>query len=306
MKIHIEKNYWSAPNVLLNNKNISLKAKWLFTYMNSKKDDWDFSLGWLCYELSEWIKAIRSGLKELEKEWFLLRKRINSLNWSFEYEWYLFIEPKPSQPHSHEGHALEGYTQNGYGNKERYKKQDIKNNIYNKEKNIKKEKESFGNTEQLENELFGNSEQLKQETIPVDENSLIQQTSEMMVVGNPDIPLKKWYQLECEVIDAITALYKSYGYFFSPGKNSIHSMRNWLRNKSNIELANQHSKTPKELLLGAIKCKFEINKWIENFVTWNENIVKLLWSFVWIYNAVKSEFEKEKIIRERKNIVFGR
>ena len=33
-----------APNELLNNKDISLKAKGLFTYMQSKPSEWSFSI----------------------------------------------------------------------------------------------------------------------------------------------------------------------------------------------------------------------------------------------------------------------
>jgi hypothetical protein len=37
-------------------------------------------------------------------------------------------------------------------------------------------------------------------------------------------------------------------------------MKHWLNEQRNIDLANKHSKTPKELLLGAIKCKFGIQQ----------------------------------------------
>jgi hypothetical protein len=60
------------------------------------------------------------------------------------------------------------------------------------------------------------------------------------------------------------------------------------------------------LLLGAIKCKFGIQQWLQGFVKWNTTVSKLIWSFEGIYNEIRWYFEKEKIIQERKNIVFGR
>ena len=55
-----------VSNELLNNENISLKAKGLFAYMLSKPDSWNFTYKGMCKQLKESESAIASGIKELK------------------------------------------------------------------------------------------------------------------------------------------------------------------------------------------------------------------------------------------------
>ena len=62
----VTKKYSMVSNELLNNENISLKAKGLFAYMLSKPGSWNFTYKGMCKQLKESESAIASGIKELK------------------------------------------------------------------------------------------------------------------------------------------------------------------------------------------------------------------------------------------------
>ena len=66
MKINIANRFGVIPNELLNNPNVSFKAKGLYAFIQSKPDDWDFSAERIATQTSDGRDAIRSALKELE------------------------------------------------------------------------------------------------------------------------------------------------------------------------------------------------------------------------------------------------
>ena len=77
-KLFIEKKYNQALNELLNNKKISLKAKGLFEYLQSKPDGWKVSEERISLQLKEGKSAIREALHELEKFGYLRRERVRN------------------------------------------------------------------------------------------------------------------------------------------------------------------------------------------------------------------------------------
>lgn len=64
-----------VPNSLLNNNEISLKAKGLFGYMQSKPEGWSFSVKLIAFQSKESIDSISAGLKELENFGYLSRDK---------------------------------------------------------------------------------------------------------------------------------------------------------------------------------------------------------------------------------------
>lgn len=74
-KIRINKraNYTVISNNVLENENLSLKAKGLFAVMWSKPDTWEYSVAGLEKQLKEGKDAINAALKELENEGYLVR-----------------------------------------------------------------------------------------------------------------------------------------------------------------------------------------------------------------------------------------
>ncbi len=69
----IRENFTQVNNSVLDCKELSLKSKWLYAFLCSKPDTWNFSYNWLSSQLQEWEKAIRTAIKELVDIWVLLR-----------------------------------------------------------------------------------------------------------------------------------------------------------------------------------------------------------------------------------------
>lgn len=89
--------YGMVPNSLLNDNKISLKAKGLFAYMQSKPDGWKFSVEMIASQCKESKSAISEGLKELEYLGYLERKKQQSGN-GFVVDYHLFFEAKGVKP----------------------------------------------------------------------------------------------------------------------------------------------------------------------------------------------------------------
>lgn len=128
-------------NDILNNKEISLSAKWLYSFLMSKPDTWNFSYAWLSYELKEWEKKIRSAVKELVNIEVLIR--IPKMRWKdFDgREWILHPWNKhknrkdPSKWLQKMEVSLLGTTRKG----NHISNTDLSNIIYTKDNNIPKE-----------------------------------------------------------------------------------------------------------------------------------------------------------------------
>lgn len=65
-----------VANEVLCNKNLSFKAKGLYTYLFSKPDTWDFSGDRIVLETVDRRKSIFSALKELEDAGYLCRNKL--------------------------------------------------------------------------------------------------------------------------------------------------------------------------------------------------------------------------------------
>ena len=92
-KILITRKYGVPPNELLNNKNISLKAKGLYAYIQSKPDNWDFSVKKMSCQLKEGVDGITAAVKELEDNGYLMRKKYQNDKGFFDMDYYLFETP---------------------------------------------------------------------------------------------------------------------------------------------------------------------------------------------------------------------
>lgn len=61
------------PNQILQSKNLSLKAKGLWVYLNSKPDGWNFSAERIAAEQNDGRESVKSALRELETAGLLER-----------------------------------------------------------------------------------------------------------------------------------------------------------------------------------------------------------------------------------------
>ena len=88
-RVEKTKDFTVMSNHHLRNKELSLKAKGLLSFMLSLPDNWDYTQKGLTYFFRDGEDAISTALKELEKEGYLTRQRIRLSNGrlgSVEYE----------------------------------------------------------------------------------------------------------------------------------------------------------------------------------------------------------------------------
>ena len=92
-KLRIKTEFAQTPNKLLKNKEVSLKAKGLYAFIQSKSNGWEFSAARISMELKEGLQSINSTLQELEESNYLERHKYqnNKGHWKIDYE--LHIEP---------------------------------------------------------------------------------------------------------------------------------------------------------------------------------------------------------------------
>ena len=101
--IRIQKtdNYTVMSNHHLRNKDMSLKAKGLMSLMLSLPPNWDYSIGGLVAICKESHTSIRSAVKELEDNNYLIRERKNNEKGYFVYEYTLYEMPQPHTGNQH-------------------------------------------------------------------------------------------------------------------------------------------------------------------------------------------------------------
>lgn len=97
-KIKIHSRYGVIPNELLNNKEVTFKAKGLYAYIQSKSEDWDFSCEKIAIQSRESIDAIKTGIKELESIGYLKRIKIHNEKGYFDTEYILYEKPMKDIP----------------------------------------------------------------------------------------------------------------------------------------------------------------------------------------------------------------
>jgi len=97
-KLIIKNRYSVIPNDLVNNPEISLRAKGLFAFIQSKPDGWDFSADRISNQTKEGLQAVISALKELEKSGYLLRERFQNEQGHWGVNYILKENPTTENP----------------------------------------------------------------------------------------------------------------------------------------------------------------------------------------------------------------
>lgn len=98
MVFRIEKNnnYTVMSNFHLRDKNISLKAKGLLSWMLSNNDDWDYSIAGIVACCKEGETTINTALKELQDNGYVEVKKImpNKESNRIHYEYFVYEYPQ--------------------------------------------------------------------------------------------------------------------------------------------------------------------------------------------------------------------
>ena len=84
-----KKNFTQISNKLLNDNNLSFKAKGLFAFMDSKPDKWNFTIKSIASQTKEGIESISSAMKELKNNGYMTYKKYKDGHGEYE----LFDEP---------------------------------------------------------------------------------------------------------------------------------------------------------------------------------------------------------------------
>lgn len=124
IRVQKTENYTVMSNNHLRNKALSLKAKGLMSLMLSLPPSWDYSIGGLVSICKESHTSIRSALKELEENRYLIRKRVNTEKGYFAYEYTLYEIPLP---HTGNQHTDKTHTGKGRAEKRTQINKDKKN-----------------------------------------------------------------------------------------------------------------------------------------------------------------------------------
>ena len=127
-------NYTVMSNHHLRNKEMSLKAKGLLSLILSLPPEWNYSLAGLCAICKESQTAMRSALKELEKNHYLVRRRTKNDKGQFEYVYIIYEIPYTENQHAGKRKARKEHTENGTQiSKEEIIKEKINKELLNKE-----------------------------------------------------------------------------------------------------------------------------------------------------------------------------
>ena len=109
-KIRNIHRFGTAPNTLLNDVEISLKAKGLYTYMDSKPETWDFTIKGIVSQLKESFDAVRGAINELETAGYLSRQQFKDEKgqWDCDYELYPdpTLNPNMGKPYRENPHTV--------------------------------------------------------------------------------------------------------------------------------------------------------------------------------------------------------
>lgn len=92
-KVEKKKNYTIMSNYNLRDKDLSLKAKGLLSFMLSLPSDWDYSLNGLCAICKEQETAIKSTVRELKRKRYLIIDKVRNNKGHFEYVYNIYEHP---------------------------------------------------------------------------------------------------------------------------------------------------------------------------------------------------------------------
>lgn len=89
-----QKGFTTVDNTVLNDTNLSWKAKGLFVYLWSQADEWDFYETEVVKHSTDGLSSLKSGLKELGQQGYLKRERKRDDKGHFkENSWILSEKP---------------------------------------------------------------------------------------------------------------------------------------------------------------------------------------------------------------------
>lgn len=180
-KLKIQSRFGIIPNSLLNDPKISWKAKWLYWYLQSKPDEWDFAVSRITHDAKDGRDGTNNGLKELEIAGYLQRSKYKNEKWQWDIEYTLFDHPNTAEEKENDEETT---TENPSWDKDETttenpstEKPSTENPSTNKKRNTKKEvskKETYINDEKINEKFLLFIEHRKQMKKPMTEIAIDQ------------------------------------------------------------------------------------------------------------------------------------
>jgi hypothetical protein len=126
-------NYTVIPNEMLNNPNLSFKAKAILSYLLSKPDRWSVYLSQLAKASTDGYESVVSGMNELIANRYVFRKPCSGAN-PGGWEYFVYDEPQAEEESPVGDSPIRDFTESGKPatNKERLGK--VSNEIKEKKK----------------------------------------------------------------------------------------------------------------------------------------------------------------------------
>lgn len=136
-KLTIKARYATIPNDLLNNADVSLKAKGLYGFIQSKPDDWNFSAERIALQTKDGKDSVKVALQELEAVGYLTRNKYqdNKGYWQIEY----ILTDTPEVGNSYGGKSNVGNS--NVGKPANNSKQELSKKDYSKQEIVKADAE---------------------------------------------------------------------------------------------------------------------------------------------------------------------
>ena len=93
-----EENFTVLDNQLLQNKELSWKARGILTYLLSLPEDWDVNTKELATHADDGITSLRNGLKELREAGYIIYKKYQDEEGKFVHEYNVYEKPHTEKP----------------------------------------------------------------------------------------------------------------------------------------------------------------------------------------------------------------
>lgn len=112
VRIEKTKDYTVMSNYHFREREMSLKAKGLLSFMLSLPDDWDYSIAGLETMLKESRSTIATTLKELEEFRYLKRNQVRENGKIIDWEYVIYEKPYPKKPDTENQDVVNQHVEN--------------------------------------------------------------------------------------------------------------------------------------------------------------------------------------------------
>lgn len=112
VRIEKTKDYTVMSNYHFREREMSLKAKGLLSFMLSLPDDWDYSIAGLETMLKESRSTIATTLKELEEFRYLKRNQVRENGKIIDWEYVIYEKPYPKNPDTENQDVVNQHVEN--------------------------------------------------------------------------------------------------------------------------------------------------------------------------------------------------